>query len=248
MDTQELIEELRRTSSPDRDLLQKIAAGGDEVIAPLEPLLSDPSIVVREAAADVLDLIGTDAAYDTLVHFALHHLEDPSRQTKLPGPGWQRLRRIGAPVLPAMTRRYDSSLPFETRLAMIFIAQQIGDPAARPLVDRALNEADGRLVEAAAEALGVVDGPGALERLVQLLQSNEAGAIRGLKLLGDQAAVRPLFEALASLDQTISHWGASAGMPVSRRDLLLDAIETLTGESFNGDANRIREWLERHSP
>ena len=247
MDTQELIEELRSTSSPDRDLQQKIAAGGDEVIAQLEPLLADSSIIVREAAADVLELIGTDAAYNTLVDFALRHLEDPSHQTKLPGPGWQRLRRIGVPVLAAMTRRYDSSLPFDTRLAMIFIAQQIGDPAGRPLVDRALNEVDGRLVEAAAEALGVVDGPGAFERLVQLLQSNEVGAIRGLKLLGDQAAVRPLFEALASPDQTISHWGASAGMPASRRDLILDAIDSLAGESFNGDANRIREWLEKHS-
>lgn len=256
MDTQESIHELRRMllSSTDRaavgDLSQKIAGRGDVVIAELEPLLSDSSTAVREGAADVLELIGTSAAYDKLVDFALRHLKDPSQQTKVPGPGWQRLRHAGKPVLAAMTARYDSSLPFDTRLAMIFIAQQIGDPAARPLLERALVESDPRLVEAAAEALGVVDGPGALERLVQLLQSNEehfrAGAVRGLKLLGDQAAVRQLFEALASSDQTVSHWGASSGVPSSMRDLILNAIDSLAGESFNGDTNRIREWLERH--
>ena len=238
-------------SSPDRavdrDLQQKIAARGDGAIAQLEPLLSDPSTALREAAADVLELIGTDAAYDKLVDFALHHLKDPSQQTKLPGPGWQRLRRIGKPVLPAMTQRYASSIPFDTRLVMIFIAQQIGDSAARPLIDRALNEADERLVEAAAEALGVVNGPGAFERLVQLLESNQVGAIRGLKLLGDRSAVRPLFEALALPEQMISPRGASVGIPMRRRDLILDAIETLTGESFHGDTNRIQEWLDKHS-
>lgn len=257
MNTQELIEELRENllsatdSAGVSDLLHKIAQRGDEAMAPLEPLLSDPSAAVREGAADVLEMIATDAAYDNLVGFALRHLKDPSQQTKLPGPGWQRLRRIGRPVLPSLTRRYDSSLPFETRLAMIFIAQQIGDPAARPLIDRALNEPDARLVEAAAEALGAIDGPGANERLVQLLQSPEvhhyAGAIRGLKLLGDPSAVRPLFEALPSSDETIPQWGASSGMPASRRALILDAIDSLTGESFNGDTDRIREWLERHS-
>ena len=252
----ELVEQLRKAllagdAAAVTDLHQKLAARGDEAITALDSLLLDQSATVREGAADVLESIGAAAAYDKLVEFALRHLEDPSRQTKLPGPGWQRLRRIGRPILPAMSQRYDSSLPFDTRLAMIFIAQQIGDPAGRPLIDRALSESDPRLIEAAGEALGSVNGPGAYERLLELLnagdQSQRVGAIRGFERLGDKAAVRPLLEALPASGQAVSFGSESAGEQVDLRDLILDAIDSLAGESFHGDVNKIREWLERHS-
>jgi HEAT repeat protein len=229
-------------------LQQKLAARGDEVITSLDSLLVDESSVLREGAADVLESIGSEAAYDKLIEFALRHLVVPS--TKLPGPGWQRLRRVGKPLLPALSRRYDSSLPLDVRLIMIFIAQQIGDPAGRPLIDRALSETEPRLIEAAGEALGSVDGPGAHELLVNMLngqtQSHGVGAVRGFERLGNQAAVRPLFEALVSADATISPMSASADDQVSLRELILDAIDSLAGESFNGDTDRIREWLEKH--
>lgn len=252
----ELVEQLRKAllagdAAAVTDLQQKLAARGDEAIASLDSLLLDEPATVREGAADVLESIGSGAAYDELVEFALRHLEDPSRQTKLPGPGWQRLRRIGKPILPALSQRYDASLPFDTRLAMIFIAQQIGDPAGRPLIERALSESDPSLMEAAGEALGSVNGPGAYERLIELLNADEEsqriGAIRGFERLGDKAAVRPLLEALPASDGAVSLWSESAGEPVDLRRLILDAIDSLAGESFRGDANKIREWLDRHS-
>src|SRR6185503_20102006 len=127
-------------------------------------------------------------------------------------------------------------LPFDTRLAMIFIAQQIGDPAGRPLIERALSESDPSLMEAAGEALGSVNGPGAYERLIELLNADEEsqriGAIRGFERLGDKAAVRPLLGALPASDGAVSLWSESAGEPVDLRRLILDAIDSLAGESF----------------
>lgn len=257
MTTEELVGELRRTLLDDTadsatisGVGRRIEERGNATIAQLDPLLSDSSAKVREGAADVLELIGTEVAYDKLVDFALLHLKDPSQKTKLPGPGWQRLRRLGKSVLPALVRRYDSSLPLDTRMTMIFIAQQIGDPAGRPLVDCALDESDGSLIEAAGEALGVVDGPDAYERLVELLTKDDVhyrlGAVRGLERLKNQAAVRPLLEAVASSDQTIPLRKPSSSGPGRLSDLICDVIESLTGESFDGDTNRIREWLESH--
>jgi HEAT repeat protein len=259
MTTVQLIDELLAATLQEpadatriRDVQQSLAKQGDEAIRQLDSLLVDSSANVREVAADVLELIGTETAYDKLVEFALRYLDDPTHQTKLPGPGWRRLRQLGKPVLPAMARHYDSSLAFATRLVMIFIAQQIGDPAARPLIDRALSEYDPRLVEAAGEALGSVDGPDAYDRLLQLLNSKDdrhrLAAIRGFGRLGSKAAVRPLVEALASADQTASAGGGSRrDERFTVREEIAEVIDSLTGESLKGDVNKIRAWWEAHS-
>ena len=240
------------TESNSVDALKgKLSELGDGAIPQLDRLLADPSLVVSEAAADILESIGSQVAYDKLVEYALRHLEDPTGQTKLPGPGWVRLRRLGPPVLQAMARQYDSSLPSSTRLAMIFIAQQIGDPAELSLIEQALAESDSRLVEAAAEALGTLDSQEAYERLIQLIRSSKArhrvGAIRGLRRLGNKQAVRPLFDAMTSADQTVVASGASSAETRTERQLISDAIDSLTGMSLNGDPDRIRAWLEANS-
>ncbi len=166
--TRQIIGELRAAAMEDpqnssriRQLQTSLAQLGNEVIEELHSLLNDSFLRVGEAAADVLVLIASKEAYDALLNYALDHLHDRAGRTKFPGPGWIRLRELGKHVLPAMARHYDSSLPLDTRLAMIFIAQQIGDPSAQPLIHRALSEPDSRVVEAAGEALGSIDGPDA---------------------------------------------------------------------------------------
>ncbi len=234
-----------------KDLQQTLQKYGDEAVEALEPLLHDRNIRVSEAAADVLQAIGSERAYGELVAYALRHLKDPTERTKLPGPGWRRLEALGKAVLPAMRRAYADQL-FDTRLSMIRIAQQIGDPAALPLLEAALAEPDSRLVEAAAEALGRVDGPAAYERLVQLLASKDVqhrlGAIRGLELMANPAAVEPLLGVLLAEDQPYVQWGASplASVTATLHHAASRAINVLTGEPLNGDVARIRHWVEEY--
>ena len=257
MTTQEALEELEAAvlSSADpariRELQQTLAQGGGEAASALSSLLGHRDLRVSEAAADALQAIGSEEAYDTLVAYTLRHLDDPTGQTKLPGPGWRRLRLLGRPVLPALGRAHRLELPFEARLAMVFIVQQIGDPAGLPLLESALRDADPRLVEAAAEALGGVGGSLAYPRLMELLHSPEPqhrlGAIRGLGLLGNAEAVEPLLEVLQTDDRRCVQWGpARTGSPPTLRKTAADAIDTLAGERLGGDVPRIQAWIEKH--
>lgn len=235
-----------------KELKQIIQRHGDKAIGELTSLLHDPDIRVSEAAADLLQGIPNESAYNELVAYALLHLKDPTGKTKSPGPGWRRLRAIGKSVLPSMSKAYASELPFETRLSMIHITQQIRDPAGIQLLEAALKESDFRLVEAAAEALGRVDGPLAYDLLVKLLDSENVqhciGAIRGFKLLGDKAAVKVLLEVLLREDQPYKLWATSSESPVNTtlHYAAANTINLLTGEQLDGDVGRIRIWIETH--
>jgi len=235
-----------------KDLQQALVKHGDEAVEQLAVLLRDPDFQISEAGAEVLQMIASEQAYDELVGYALRHLDDPTGKTKLPGLGWRRLRVLGKTVLPAMYRAYSVEQPFGTRLSMIHIAQQIGDPAGFPLLDTVLTDSDSRLVEAAAEALGRVGGPLAYERLVKLLSSenvqHRVGAIRGLKLLGNPAAVEPLLDVLLTEDQHFVQWGPSSGLQTETmlHQTAAKAIDILTGEQLDGEVARIRYWIEKH--
>jgi HEAT repeat protein len=235
---------------PVKQLQETLAERGDEAVKELAPLLRDSDMRVSEAAADVLQKIASEAAYDEMVAYTLRHLDDPTGQTKLPGPGWRRLRLLGKAALPAMRRAYKPELPFATRHTMILITHQVADSAGLPLLEAALAESDPRLVESAAEALGSVGGPAAYNRLVQLLDSKDAqhraGAIRGLGLLGNLAAVEPLLNVLLSKDSRYQGWGSGASeSAMTLHRIAAEVIDALAGEQLNGDAERIRDWLRK---
>lgn len=250
----QLREAARDSSSPDtrrlRDVQRTLQHHGDQVVPALAPLLDDPNPRVGEAAADVLQAIASDRAYDRLVAYALRRLDDPSGRTKLPGPGRTRLRTLGPAVLPALARAYGGEPEVQTRLAIIHLVQQIGDAAGWPVLEQALADGDPRLVEAAAEGLGQIGGPDAYDRLLRLLTSDDvqhrAGAIRGLSDLGNAAAVEPLLAVLVTEDQPPASWGPSPeAEPDTLHELAADAIYCLTGEQFDGEVDRIRGWLTR---
>jgi HEAT repeat protein len=259
MATNELIASLRATilaGAPSEtarlnEIRRDLRLHGDEAISALAGLLDDADSRVREAAADVLEMIGSERAYDALVADSLAQLHDPSGRSKLPGPGWRRLRALGKAVLPALSRAYGSELPFETRLAMIHITQQIGDPAGLPLLEAALAEIDSRLIQAAAEALGAVGGAPAYERLVDLLgaedRAQRIGAIEGLRRLGNPAAIEPLLAVLLGEDRTAAQWSASRpALQPTLHSAAAQAIDALAGERFGGDVDRIHAWLKQH--
>lgn len=260
MNTSEIIAELHKAAIKDRPtdaphvaaLKQALAERGDEVVKELCFLLDDLDPRVSETGADVLETLASEAAFDALVTYCLRHLDDPTGQAKPPGPGWLRLRRLGNAVLPAMARNYGPGLQVKTRLAMNFIAHQIGDPAALPLLEKALSDPDSRLGEVAAEALGSVDGAGAYDRLLQLLSSENSrhrlGAIRGLGLLKNPAAVRPLLDVLTSGDQSLLAWAPSSrDETITLHGAAAQAIDLLTGEQLDGDVESIRAWLKSHA-
>lgn len=236
------------------DLKQALAKHGDKAVMQLGVLLTDRNSLISEAAAEVLQLIASERAYDELVGYALRHLDDPTGKTKLPGHGWRLLRMLGKTILPAMHRAYCVEQSFETRLSMIHIVQLINDPAGVPLLDIGLTDSDSRLVEAAAEALGRVGDQLAYERLVRLLGSDNVqyriGAIRGLKCLGNPAAVEPLLGVLLEKDEPLVRWGPSRGAEAETtlHQAAAKAIDILTGEQLGGQVARIRCWIEQYLP
>jgi HEAT repeat protein len=259
MSLDELITELRTVAlsnnKPDdlrlHELKQALQAQGAQGLRGAVELLRDPDLRVSEIAADILEMIPGEAVAEELVAYALNHLTDPTGRSKMPGPGWRRLRRLGKAILPALCCYYSEQPSFDTRLAMIHIVQQIGDPAGLPLLEMALTDADPRLVEAAGEALGQVDGAGAYDHLTRLLDSENVqyrlGAIRGLGLLKNSAAVEPLLNVLLAHNQPYVQWESSptgTKLP-SLQHAAAEAIDTLTGEPLRGDVARIRCWIRK---
>lgn len=219
---------------------------GDAAVPELAALLGDPDGRVTEAAADLLEAIGTPLAVEWLVRYAVTRLHGPEGD-KGAGAGQYRLLNLGAAALPALARLYPQVGPLEDRLALVHLAHQIGDPAARPLLDAALAEADSLVAGAAAEALGATGDPAAVDRLVPLLEAPavklRAGAVAGLALLGQPAAIAPLAALLEAPDAAVPQWASASAMPPSLHDLAAQAIDRLAGEPLGGDPARIRAWL-----
>ncbi|NJM06899.1 HEAT repeat domain-containing protein, partial [Candidatus Gracilibacteria bacterium] len=195
-------------------------------------LLNDPARPVREAAADLIEAIGGPQATEHLVRYALANLSDPNGPRGV-GPGRYRLENLGAAALPTMVRAY-SDAPPEMRLTLIHIAQRIGSPAARPMLEQALDDSDSLIGRAAAEALGSLGDPSAYEQLIQLLGSDNPhagfGAITGLELLGNRAAIGPLEELLARGDTLVAAVTASPGaVPDTLHSAAAQAIHKLRG-------------------
>jgi HEAT repeat protein len=226
---------------------------GPAAVEPLAPLLKDPDLRVTEAAADVLQTVGGEAAVDRLVRYALSHYQHPSGHFRTPGPGWERLQAIGPRALSVLARVYRESADFERRQRVLVAVGVIGDPGGEPILDLALSDADPRLVQIAAGMLGAVRAPKAQARLVELLRAPDVltrfGAIQGLGALRDPAAVAPLLKVLLAPDEEVPAWwdGALAGEPTLHSEAR-QAIDTLTGEPLGGDVEKIRGWLKLHPP
>jgi len=224
---------------------------GDKAVQEISALFKNGEFQVREAAADLLEEIGSEAAMDALVTYGIENLNDERGTFKLPGAGWVRLRTAGRKILPALARAYKAVLPVKTRLNMIHIAHQIGGVEALQLLEIALKETDPRLIQAAAEALGRVGGGAAYSRLVQLLFSDIAqvrfGAIQGLQLLGNPKAIRPLLKVLLVKDYPIQQWWSGRdAIPLSLHRAAAEVIDALACQSFNGDIDSIQQWFPAH--
>jgi hypothetical protein len=189
-----------------------------------------------------------DNIQDVLVYYAIAHLKDPSGKTKRPGPGWERLRTLGISIIPAISRVYSKQFPFDIRLSLIHITQQIGDKTASSFLEKIIGEEEPRIVQAAAEALGCIGGTKAFETLISLLESDNEyhclGAIYGLERLNNPKAIEPLLNVLLKEDTTVSQFNeSSSGIPVTLHKAAANAIDKITGQNYNGIVEEIKKWI-----
>lgn len=145
------------------------------------------------------------------------------------------VRGLQAADVRALAERWDHVPDGTVRLLLVLgihtQGSRHGQDAVRVL-DAAARYADGRVAEAAAEALGAQAGSGIFERLTALLDRDgpaQVGAIRGLAILGERRAVAALRTTLDGPDRQIPAATPSpdAG-PITLHDEVRMALRRLT--------------------
>lgn len=249
--------------------LELVKHGGIAVPSLLK-LLTDEDLLISEAAADVLQSIGSRQARDAVMEYSLRTLVlpiDGSRSDD--GPGYSRLEDFGVAALPQIMRSYRENAarrPLEDKHArqmmkLVFIASFLPERAGLPLIELALNSAYGDVVSAASSCLGKLGGSGALAKLIPLVDKNNArieyegrrdyrlGVIEGLVKLGDPAAIEPLFNYLVLLGQPPRDMAflAAVSLRPSFQTALVRAIDKISGQILKGDFARIRAWINEYN-
>jgi hypothetical protein len=207
-------------------------------------LRSDDPATARRAERRLVKL-KSEEAYDELVTFALEHLV----AGKWFGSGGDLLARVGPRVIPAMVRAYPRQSD-EVKWSMLDLAPDWG-PVSAPLIELALTEPNSRRLGLAAWAVGRARLPHARERLTAFLKNPDLlvreGAISGLRVLHDPAAIDALLEVLESPNAEIPREQPVYLAPTDLHGLALQAINEITGQHFEGDVDEIREWWKKQT-
>lgn len=227
------------------------AALGARALPGLTRLLADPRYPVRLHAALTLEAVGTERAVALAAGMYVTDVHNGDPRDPSPS-GFGQLYAMRAKALPFVAAALASSADFQRQHDLVLLLQAIGDPGAAPALRRLVSDRDGRLVQVALEALGACRADGALAELSQQLDHGDAlarfGAVRGLMLLGDPAALRTLLATLESDKAAVTCWwpGCPPGAAPTVAGAAAEAIDALTGQSFRGDLPRIRAWLSAH--
>ena len=167
---------------------------GPDAVAGLAKLLDDPNSVSYSATMAVLTARGREEAFERAVMDALAH---PSRRWyRAP----DRLEQLGPVAMRPLVIHYGPDLPVATRLSILEHVAPAASPDARRLVERSMSDSAPEVRAVAAVWLGCLHGHDALPRLESLLGHSDvgvrAGAIGGLRCLGDPRAVPALLRVL----------------------------------------------------
>jgi HEAT repeat protein len=236
--------ELARARSQVRRARAAYRLGGlaqPDTVSVLLGLLRDPAFVVRRMTVRALGQVGDPLAVPPL-------LDASTADPRLTRDVLAAVTRIGPAAAGALRRelRHALDVPAENRRASL-IAMGLGllaDVAAVPLLVEAL--ADRRqpgLAEAAAEALGSVGAPSAVEPLLRAAHEERAAlraaAATAIGAIGDECAAESLVSALAGGDHRASRAVAgallrlgdpgrraleAAGSPYALEALAVDAV------------------------
>jgi hypothetical protein len=233
--------------------LAVLASQGPAAVAEIGLLLREKDQSLRQLARSVLGDPANTAALDIFVRRCLTRLEPEDTRQKRLGPGWHALIALGPVAFPSLARVYGPEFSEEQRERMMRIAS-VNDPAALLVLEKGLTDPSPRVVGQAASALHTSNTPDARARLLVLLSRPEvevrAGAIDGLKRLGDPSIIPVLLPILEEPDVAVPTYGTSS-LPMgpdtsTLHGCVAEAINQLTGEPLDGDVTKIRQWLAVH--
>ncbi len=218
--------------SPARNVFSRVELA-ELLQAAVAPGAPPDRVFVQQIELVDLNAPPRPAVVDEQATYYLDHLEDLDEQGEpfaLLG-----LLALGPAAEPAVRAALSSGDSVPRRLAAIHAASALRLGALSPrLMELASEDADFRLCQAAAEAIGRLGAPGALDALEVLLghphPNVRLGAIIGLELLGDPAAVQSLSDLLeVESDEAVAWWSGPAAGGLPLRGRLEGAIAGLTG-------------------
>lgn len=174
----------------------RTALAVEELIAALD----DPSLHVREEAAETLGDIGDPRAVDSLIE----HLDDPG--SSIVDEAAEALGRIGddRAVGPLIKLLHDGEKP--DRLAAARALGRIGSPEGVHMLAEVLSDASGRyspeVREVCAWALGAIGDPKAVTALLPMVKNESRDfrlvAVRALGDIGEASAAPAILELVNS--------------------------------------------------
>lgn len=194
---------------------ERLVAMGEGAVAPLVEALHDADSVVRRRAASLLWHLGDRHAPDPLIAA----LQDDDAEVRIAAVrGLEKLgqERALAPIVAALAGCQDPTL----RSAVASAMARIGAPAVDALLDL-LSHSDAVVRAAAADALGKIGVPQAVEPLIAALNDADPGvraaAAYALWPYKDARAVQPL---IAILEGDTSAWEETAYDTLAAADAL----------------------------
>jgi HEAT repeat protein len=249
---------------------------GRRAVLPLEAKLGDPEVKVRAHAALVLGQLGDVRAVEPLARA----LADPSPEVRVEAahalgalkdvraiePLTAALRdpdlnvrtevghalvAVGGPdTLEPLLRLLSGSESAEARAGAAKVLGRVGGAAAVEPLSAALRNPDEEVSRAAAEALGQLKDPRALEPLARTLDDAAAPAwlrydvARALEALGDWRAVPALLRALQAPDPALRRLAAQALGVLRSPEALPGLLQALDDEQA-GVREAVAETLGR---
>ncbi len=169
-----------------------------EAIERLIELTGSENAKVRTAAVETLKAYGDIIVPDLAKALTSEYTNDLGRQSAL-----DLIINIGAPALPAMRNVMKTADPF-TKLSIINVLGEIGDPGVTVDLLEFLDSDDGNIVIAAAKALGKLKAGEASGKLLELLKSEDSNiklaAVQSLVEIGKPESASVIISSLKKDD------------------------------------------------
>ena len=236
-----------REDTPELDAVKRaLGARGAEAVPEAVALCEDPDARVSEAAADVLEEVGSDDALDAVAVYASSWVENEKAWRRRR----ERLKRLATRSIAPLERRYRKATDVSERASILDAILPCGR-SALPIVRLAVDDPDLRLQGQAEWMFGLLGGSEACPLLVERLRSDDVrlriAAIAGLRASRDRGAVAHLIPILLAPDRDLHNNYHLPVNPTLHQEASA-AIDELAGEPIGEDPVRARAWLLAHSP
>ncbi len=200
----QIAELLTRLQSPDfyerEEAVRNLGSyDADEAVAGLVMALEDPDMGIRELAADLLAQMKGDTTAQLLVRF-LGHADIGTRNLAA-----EILVKIGGEAVPALLDDIDNE-DYDIRKFIVDVLGLIKDPAAVHELCRKLWDENANVAGSSAEALGEIGSKEAVPALIGAFENVEDArlqAAEALGKLGDPSALEKLYEFMETDDPMV---------------------------------------------